>query len=202
MKLILIILLSLACFKLHGQSIALQEYFPLKKGVSHTYYVSQIFKNDTTQSADYTTTCKSLIVKGKEIFYYDDGEYTGDTIIVGAESFCDGVFYYEEGKFMFAPIFWKYEIKQANLNYFISLFPETIAIDTIYHFQDGKEIREYQFTGFEDVQIGNKIYKDCLKLTIVQNWPTSQYIDIVWFQKNTGVVKWLRGTGRLEEIKF
>jgi hypothetical protein len=185
-----------------GQTISFREYFPLKNGKVKVFYVSHITHSDTIRDKNDSSFCKSLIIKGREIFYFDDESNSSDTTIIGSRSFCMGVFYYDNGKFMFSPLFWKYELKAANLDYFEPLFPNVITLDKIYKFQDGEEKRKYQFNGFEDVQIKNNLLKHCLKLTIIQDWKTEKYIDLVWFQKGTGVVKWLRATGRLEEIKL
>jgi hypothetical protein len=185
-----------------GQKVSLQEYFPLKNGVARLFYVSHITATDTLQDDNDSSICKSLLIKGKEVFYFDHSLNSGDTTIIGAASFCDGVFYYDNGRFIFSPLFWKYELKEANLDYFETLFPVKVSFGIVYKYQDGKEKRKYKFNGFENVYIKGKHYKDCLKLTITQDWKTSQYIDTVWFFKGIGVVKWLRGTGRLEEIKL
>lgn len=202
MKLIFILLFSACYYSLFGQAVSLQEYFPLKNGVGRLFYVSHISGTDTLQTDNDSSICKSLLIKGKEIFYFDDNLFSDDNTIIGSNSFCDGVFYYENGNFIFSPLFWKYELKEANLDYFETLFPAKISFDTIYKYQDGEEKRKYTFIGFEDVYIKDKLYKDCLKLIITQDWKTAQYIDTVWFFKGLGVVKWLRGTGRLEEIKL
>ncbi|GAB2821858.1 hypothetical protein [Ferruginibacter profundus] len=180
----------------------MQDYFPLKNGVVNVFYISHSAKANIITPRFDSSICKSIRVKGREIFYFDDALHSDDTTIIGSKSFCAGVFYYNDGSFLFSPLFWKYEIKKANLDYFEVLFPKYISIDTIYKFQDGEEKRKYQFTGFETVTIKNKRFTDCLKLTVTQNWKTAQYTDTVWFKKGTGVVKWLRGTGRLEEIKL
>lgn len=184
-----------------GQTITLEEYFPLRKGTVRDFYVSHITETDTLKDKNDISVCKSLLMKGKEIFYFDDEINSDDTSIIGSQTFYDGVFYYDNGAFMFSPLFWKYELKKANLDYFEPLFPAVIPLDSVFKYQKGEEKRKYKFTGFEDVVIKKRLYKDCLKLTIVQDWSTNQYIDIVWFQRGFGVVKWLRGTGRLEEIK-
>jgi hypothetical protein len=187
---------------LQGQTISFAAYFPLKKENANLFYVSHIRDADTIKGNNTYSCCRSVSVNKREIFYFEDDGDEGDTSIIGSNSFCQGVFYFDKGVFFFSPIFWKYELKQANLDYFEPLFPATISFDTVYKFQDGEKRMNYRFTGFEDVVINNNVFKDCLKLTITQNWITAQYIDTVWFQKGFGVVKWLRGTGRLEEVKL
>lgn len=202
MKIISSFLFFAWCNSLCGQINSLEDYFPLKNGVARVFYVSHITDTDTLQDKNDSSICKSFVIKGKEIFYFDDNLYSDDTTIIGSESFCNGVFYYDNGNFVFSPLFWKYELKEANLDYFETLFPVKISFDIVYKYQDAEEKRKYKFNGFEDVNIKGKLYKECLKLTITQDWKTAQYIDTVWFLKGVGVIKWLRGTGRLEEIKL
>ncbi|MES2763689.1 MAG: hypothetical protein V4677_15850 [Bacteroidota bacterium] len=124
-----------------------------------------------------------------------------DNAIVGSLTFCNGSFYFDKGNFYYSPIFWKYELKKANPDYFEILFPDVLKFDTVYKYKHGEEIRKYKFIGFESINIKGKAFPDCLKLTVMQDWPTAHYTDTVWFQKQRGVVKWYRSTGRLEEIK-
>lgn len=202
MKYCLLVFLSVTANYLFGQSIAFEKYFPLKNGTIQHYTVSHITETDTLPDNDNTAVCRSLMVKGKEIFFFDDNNNNGDdTTLISSESFCSGVFYYSKGAFVFSPIDWKYDVKKANLDYFESLFPATVSLNTTYKYQNRDEKKSYVFKKWEDVVIKNKLYKHCLKLIVIHDWPTKQYIDTVWFQKGVGVVKWLRSTGRLEEIK-
>lgn len=186
-----------------GQTILLSDYYPLRKDSKQVFYVSHITKTDTLKDKDCTRFCKSLLIGNKEVFYFDERHSNNGNTIIGSESFCDGVFYYENGDFKFSPIFWMDELRKANLDYFETLFPSKIQLDSVYKYNGNcPEKRTYEFNGFEQVIIKGKKFQDCLKLTIVQNWKTAQYIDTVWFQKGVGVVKWLRSTGRLEEIKL
>lgn len=103
---------------------------------------------------------------------------------------------------MFSPVFWKKDLKEANLNYFEILFPKFINIDSVYRYKDGEEKRTYKFSGFETIEIKGSKIDSCLKLIVEQDWITAHYEDTVWFKKNIGVVKWLRSTGRMEELKY
>jgi len=169
MKVITFIIILSCSNTLLGQTISLQEYFPLRNGTVRVYYVSHITNSDTLQDKNDTSICKSILVKGKEIFYFDDELNSDDTTIISSESFCHGAFYYDKGNFVFSPLDWKYELKAANLDYFETLFPSIVYIDTVYKIQDGEEKRKYKFNGFESISIKNKTLKDCLKLTIISD---------------------------------
>jgi hypothetical protein len=195
--------LSLLCFvAFHGfgQTIFFEDYFPLKTGDVKSFYVYQITNSDTLKDKNARSVCRSLAVKGTDIYYFTDESRTKNDL-VGPNAFCDGVFYYDHGAFRFSPLSWTHEVKEANLAYFDTLFPAQVALNTSYKRQNEEEKRNYTFTRFETIAIAQKVYPDCLKLVVTQDWPTAHYADTVWFQKGTGVVKWLRGTGRLEELK-
>lgn len=185
---------------LHSQTVHFEDYYPLEKGKATVYYVTRLTVTGSEKYEDDTNVCKSVKIKGRQIFYFDD-RTDEETEIIGSQSFCDGAFYYDKGVFMFSPIFWLEDLKKANLDYFEPLFPADITIDSVYKYQYDQQKRKYKFNGFEKVIIKEKVYDDCLKLTVFQDWPTAHYEDTVWFQKGIGVVKWLRSTGRLEEIK-
>jgi len=195
--------LSFLCFlAVHGfgQTISFEDYFPLKNGDVKYFYVHQIKGTDTLQDKNTRSVCRLRVVKGTGIYYFSD-EAGKKNDLVSAIVFCGGVCYYDHGAFLVSPLSRTDEIKDANLAYFDTLFPAQLALNTRYKQQDGEEKRNYTFTSFEPVTIAGTVYLDCLKLVVTQDWPTAHYADTVWFQKGTGVVKWLRSTGRLEELK-
>ena len=170
-------LLLLIFTSLNSQSVQFQDFFTLKKDASKRYYVSHIIDGDTTRAKTETYYCRSMVVKNKEIFYF------------------------ENGTFFFSPLFWKYDIKNANIDFFEPLFPAFISINTKYTYRDGSEKYTYRFAGNENIIIRGRKYEDCLKLIVTKDWSTAQETDTVWFKREIGLVKWLRSTGRLEELK-
>lgn len=184
-----------------NKNIVFEEYFPLKNGTSQIYYVTHLKDADSLLDKNDTNVCLSISINNKQVFYFTDEP--GDTnSIIGSQSFCNGAFYFDNGAFFVSPIFWRKDLQSANLDYFEPLFPKEISLDSVYKYRDGEEKRKYIFNKIEDVSIKEKKISGCLKLTIIQDWPTSHYADSVWFQKGIGVVKWYRSTGRLEEIKL
>ena len=203
MKFLFHIILLILVLKLPAQKILFEEYFPLKNAMVQTYSVCHITETGILPGDPEKKIFRYQTIKNKNIYYLtsDIKEEEGDTCIIGSESFTNGVFYYDNGNFMYSPIFWKYELKEANLNYFEILFPKTISIDSAYSCRDGDEKRKYTFVGFETIEIKGRVIDSCLKLILEQEWPTAHYEDTIWFKKNVGVVKWLRSTGRLEELQ-
>jgi hypothetical protein len=185
---------------LMGQQIDFRAYLPLKDGLVKTFSISTISTNGQAIDPPALSVCKSIQIEEKEIFYFSE-DLGGTSPDVGPNLFCHGAVYFEEGKFMVAPVFWKNDFKTTKLSNFEMHFPNPVEFETPYNVvRLGKEKRSYIFGPFETISIGTRDYENCLKLTIIQDWPYKQYTDIVWFQKGVGVVKWFRGTGRMEEI--
>lgn len=184
-----------------NKNIVFEEYFPLKNGVGQIYYVTHLKDADSLLDKNHTNVCLYISINNKQVFYFTD-EPKDTNSIIGSQSFCNGAFYFDNGAFFVSPIFWRKDLQSANLDYFEPLFPKEISLDSVYKYRDGEEKRKYIFNKIEDVSIKEKKIPGCLKLTIIQDWPTSHYADSVWFQQGIGVVKWYRSTGRLEEIKL
>ncbi len=186
---------------LMGQQIDFSTYLPLKDGDVKTFAISSITTNGQMVDPPALSVCKSMRIEEKEIFYFDE-DLSGTSATVGPNLFCHGAIYFDEGKFMVAPIFWRDDFKTAKLSNFEMLFPNPVEFETPYKvMRVGKEQRTYLFGPMETITIGTRDYENCLKLTILQDRGSSHYTDIVWFQKGVGVVKWFRGTGRMEEIQ-
>jgi hypothetical protein len=184
-----------------AQRVKFSKYFPLQVGDIKTYAVMQILPERTFRDGTDSSICKSISIEGKEVFYFERSVLDRPVSIIATQIFCDGACYYEKGKLIFSPLFWYQELEDANLDYFEMLFPKRIRFGHAYKYHNGKEKRGYTFGPFETITIGERSYERCLKLTIEQDWATASYTDVVWFQEDVGVVKWLRGTGRLEEVE-
>lgn len=185
---------------LSGQTISFEDYLPLKAGAEKIYCVRLIKGSDTIKKDDVYSFCRSHKVEDKEVFYFEDGKDAGDRTTIGSNSFCAGAFYFDQGRFFLAPIYWKYELSTIKLTHFGQLFPARIFIDTIYGYGWNNRVK-YKFTGFEDLVIEKKKFKNCLKLTITQAWNPYQPVDTIWFHKKTGIVKWSKSTERIEELR-
>jgi hypothetical protein len=184
-----------------AQEISFQDYFPLKTGSVQVYTVSHN-GNYFNEYDPEKKICRSELVKGTKVFYLADAAKKGDTSSIGPEAFVNGVFFFSKGNFMFSPVYWKYELKKVKPEKFRLLFPKQIRFDTVYVSKIDEETRKYKFTGFETTYVEGAKLDSCLKLEVEQIWPSQTYKDIVWFKKATGVVKWQRSTGRLEELQL
>lgn len=202
-KVLLSLLLTNLYYTIAAQSFNFQDYFPLKPNTERVYTASRLqVHSKPLPYPDAHIWCLAANIKGTDVFYFDDSTKNEGNRIIGSNIFLDGVCYYAEGKLFWSPIFWTDELKEANLDYFESLFPAIVKTDTVYKAQDCEKKVTYRFHGLEDQQCNGVLMKDCLKMTMTDDWKTAHYVDTVWLKKDVGVVRWMRSTGRLEEIKF
>jgi hypothetical protein len=194
----LLLLTSMFIARLQAQVI-FKQYFPAKANTVQQYNVTLNYAYDTPLESIEKKICRAINIKGKTVYYFTtpDNEKDSGYAVIGSGLFANGVFYFDNGRFMHAPVFWKNDLVKAV---FIELFPENIFLEKAYIFKDGEETREYIFKGFESIEIKNRKLDSCLKLVVEQHWPANKYTDTVWFRKNVGVVKWMRSTGRVEEL--
>ena len=69
-----------------GQTVALEQYFPLKKGEATRFYVHHLTKTDTINDKDALLVTQSIVVKGREIFFFSDTSRTKDNDLVSPNS--------------------------------------------------------------------------------------------------------------------
>jgi hypothetical protein len=184
-----------------GQSIRFEEYFPLKENAVYVYHVRfDGISGGKKVEQDDSAICKSYPIEGTDVFYFDRRS-DNDGINIGSITFCFGAFYYDKGRFMFLPLDWRRELEESKKKDYAVLFPAATFIGSVYQNAEGNKKVTYKFTGFETIKINDKSYPDCLKLEMKEIWPEKEYTGTVWFQKGVGIVKWIRFTGRVEELK-
>lgn len=77
---------------------------------------------------------------------------------------------------------------------------DTLTV-TIQVFQQEMKIRLCNFKK-ETLLINGRRWRRRLSFTTVEEWPSSSLYGKVWLAKGYGVIKWIRVTGRIEEIKL
>jgi hypothetical protein len=183
------------------QAFLFEEYFPLKEHAIYIYHmqfdgVAGGVKIDEIDSCIF----KIHQLAGINVYYIDRHTDEQETII-GTNAFCFGAFYFDQGQFMYAPVFWRSELEESKPGSYAPLFSATSYTNTFYQSVEDTKTVKYVFTGFENVQIKSKVYPDCLKLEMTEIWPDKKYTSTAWFMKGVGMVKWIRYTGRVEELK-
>jgi hypothetical protein len=183
------------------QSFSFEEYFPLKEHAVLIYHVQfDGVAGGAKVNEDDSCIFKIHKLEGIDVYYIDRHTNDEETII-GTNAFCFGAFYFNNGQFMFTPAFWRDELEESKPKDYSTLFPKTSYTGTIYESVEGSKTIKYKFTGFENVKIKDRTYPGCLKLEMTEIWPDTVYTATAWFMKGVGMVKWIRYTGRIEELK-
>lgn len=65
----------------------------------------------------------------------------------------------------------------------------------------GEHLVTVKVAGFEDISVASGTFRKCAKLEVDDHWESgTSYKSTFWLAKGVGVVKWIRTTGRVEEL--
>lgn len=54
--------------------------------------------------------------------------------------------------------------------------------------------------GFEDVTVPAGAFQNCVRIRIEEVWPDKKYTGHVWLAEGVGMIRWHKGTGRIDEL--
>ncbi len=183
-----------------------KSYLPLIPESSYTYEV--VFNERKPQD---TVIVKSAMRGDLEVFFFvDEADSRNPDAIVSTNSFGLGLFVKTPEGIATLPCFFRNELKAvkkgaaANPVMLLAKVPEKgRIIDAI----DAARTKfKFDIEGYEDVTVAAGTFKECLKLKIneIQVKTTAEknveFTSTVWLAKGVGVVKWIRGTGRVDEL--
>ena len=80
------------------------------------------------------------------------------------------------------------------------LLPPTMVPGDSIVFEDDFCTKSYIYLKKENLTIGNTEYKDCIKLKIYSHYDDTIYNEYIWLKKGVGLVKWMRASGRIDEL--
>jgi hypothetical protein len=123
-----------------------------------------------------------------------------------SDHFLNSAFMFRHDSVFVAPILRKNDLNKLTNRQFYLLSSGCIkSADTltvaISFFQQEMKIRLCDFKK-EPLVINGRRWSHCLSFTTIEEWPYSSSYGKVWLAKGYGVVKWIRVTGRIEEIKL
>jgi hypothetical protein len=138
-------------------------------------------------------------IEGHKAFYaLETGDLLQANPPVGPRHFLSSALIFKDGEVLVAPVHRLKDVKQLRLSDFRYRIPSTVKRKDTITIQSGhKKILLCQFKK-ENLVIGQQEFKDCLKLELVEVWPSSINRGYVWLSKEHGIVKWIRTTGRVE----
>lgn len=151
---------------------------------------------------------KSIRIDGKIAYYIiDTNDINKKDPSIGPKHFLSSAMIFSQDSILLAPIYKKSDLLTLNFKDFDYAIYSVIKKKDTLRFKDktlpqaDKQFLLYDFRK-EKISINEKKIKNCLYISIAERWPDTTYFGKVWLHKKYGVVKWIRITGRIEEIKL
>ena len=98
------------------------------------------------------------------------------------------------------PMVWKHDftdVRKEGLRLVVERPPQPGFATAIV---DGAHTKTITVMPREDVVVPAGRFPSCVKLEIHDDWTDDEYNGYAWFADDVGMVKWIRGTGRVEEL--
>ena len=174
--------------------IKIKNYFPFKE---FSHYV---YSNNNDYGELDTIVCKSAILNNQTIFYFADCFNKYKVVSIGTTMFGPGVYFYRNDSLFAIQTDCEDDIKAKKINNASLLLPSHMSCGDSITFNYGLEKKIFTYLFQEDIKTDNYFYIDCAKFKIIEQWPDVTYIGYVWLKKDVGMVKWMRSTGRIDEL--
>jgi hypothetical protein len=168
----------------------IKDYFPGKK---NNYYV---YDNGNRYEERYTFRCKATRVQRKTVFYFRENYDKYNVYSIDYTHFGDGIYYFQNDSIYTIAVGYEKEIKEADTADAKLFLPTYLKIGDSTARVNSVNRKVITLLKQEDLNITNKVYKDCLKFKQLTYWNDTIYLSYFWLHKNTGLVKWMRDTGR------
>jgi len=174
--------------------IKIKDYFPPKPSFHYVY-------NDNNGYGELDTNiCKTRKLNRKDIFYFAECYNKFDIVSIGTTMFGAGIYFYQKDSLFTIEADYEKDIKDKELGDAALLIPALIKPGDSSILDFGMNRQVFTFLKREDLKIGAITHKDCIKFKITEYWPDTIYIGYVWLKKNFGLIKWMRSTGKVDEI--
>lgn len=147
----------------------------------------------------YDIAYRTINIEGHKAFYaLETSDLLQTNPIVGPKHFLFSALLFKDDEVLIAPVHRLKEVKQLRLSDFRYRIPSSVKRKDTVTIQDGhKKMLLCQFKK-ENIVIGQRKFRDCLKVELVVIWPESTSRGYVWLSKEYGILKWIRTTGRIE----
>jgi hypothetical protein len=178
------------------EPIKIQDYF--KPDISkHKEYKGKFDDNGYKD----TIGCRLGSVEGQTIFYFpEEGFDRYHLTDIETTMFGPGIYYYRNDSLFGIEAIYEADIAMKKLKDGGLLFPSIMRTGDSTVFERGENRQVYTYLFKEDVTVNGKLFKDCVKFKMLSYWPETIYISYIWFAKDIGMIKWMRETGRVDEL--
>lgn len=178
--------------------IKTRDYFPV---LPSQYYIYD--PNNGYGETD-TNQCRTIVLQGKEIFYFAECYSPNEIISIGTEMFGSGIYFYRNDSLFTIDADYEQDIYEKDLSDAAILLPAyikpgdslTVANNNWKSWK--REVLTY--LRHEDIIVKDRSYQDCIKIKILTYYDDSIYLEYIWLKKNVGLIKWMRATGRIDEL--
>lgn len=216
----LITLLVISIIFSSCSSIKPVQYFKLEENTEHRYMgyfvkdkndsfyrqMEQIYgrvsQSDTVYDP-YTTINKVINIDGFKAYYTMQSE---DTLEVNPNIYTDNflscAIIRNGNTLLLAPLYKLNDLKTKHIYAFRYKIPPVLKFtDSIRIYDAGQES---VITGFhkESIMIDGEKLRNCLAFKIINYYSASSATAYIWLNKNYGLVKWIRATGRIDTRVF
>lgn len=175
-------------------TIKIKDYFPAKPSFHYVYDLNNGYGESDTN------ICKVGKLNDKDIFYFAECYDKYNIVVIGSTVFGCGIYFYQNDSLYTIEADYEKDIKAEELGAPALLIPALIkpGDSTTLDLRTDKKV--FTFLKREDLTIGNVKHYDCIKLKIKDYWDHSIYLGYIWLEKNVGLIKWMRDTGRVDEM--
>ncbi|MDG2343091.1 MAG: hypothetical protein P8L23_00755 [Flavobacteriales bacterium] len=196
---IIILICNFTVCEGHTQEFKIDpSYFPLVE--NSTYYYRGFFNGK--ESVDGIKVRKTVLSGNCTGYYFEDLDGNSNSIIK-SNMFGLGIYLRGIDGLYTVEAFWKNDIGKVHCIQKQKILPNSINLETKIEYLGKQSNPKYLLTveGLENIEVPAGKFKDCLKIRILTKWDSNEeYVEYVWLSRDVGLVKWRRGTGKVEEL--
>ena len=146
---------------------------------------------------------KTHLVEGEEILYsIRKRDLEKQNPIAGTSNFLFSVMLFKDNSVRIAPFFWKEELNTLKPQDFGEKFPTKVKQKDEISFKHNEKtiiLTDFKIENLKTKNLG--VIKGCLAFKKIVKRDSGTKEAYIWLHKKYGVVKWIRKTGRIEELK-
>lgn len=176
-------------------AVRIRDYYPL---VADRNFITQVPYNSYGETD--TTKCRVTSLQGQQLYYFVECFSKFGVYSVDVTQFGHGLYFYRHDSLFTIDADWEDDIPEKDTAEAVLLLPAVMKAGDSIVAADGFKRRVITLLRHEELTIGDKVYKDCIKLKILDYYDDTIYLEYVWLCKDLGQVKWMRGTGRVDEL--
>jgi len=141
--------------------------------------------------------------EGDTLYYFVDEDHHG---AISANVFGQEMYWHEGRDVMTTEAYPFDDIKEMNKSttaFGNILVPSEIEVGAEYVLSnsDNSWVKEAKISGIEDINVKAGNFENCLKIVIKTKWEDGKtYSETIWLKRGVGMVKWIRTTGRIDEL--